>query len=181
MKIYTKTGDAGMSGLYSGDRVSKADDVFACLGDIDELNATLGVVSSYSCPKTVCQQLSLVQAWLIDAGACIATPAKDAAARKVQRTRFDASNSGTLEGWIDVLDSQLPKLTRFILPSGGVCAAHLHLARTVCRRAERSLVRLGREEELANVRVFVNRLSDYLFMAARAVATEPEVEYRRSA
>ena len=181
MKIYTKTGDAGMSGLYSGARVSKADDVFDCLGDVDELNAMLGVASSSACPDGVRQQLSLVQAWLIDAGACIATPAEDASAGKVQRTRFDARHSGAVEGWIDALDAQLPKLTRFILPSGGVCAAHLHLARTVCRRAERSLVRLGREDELADVRVFVNRLSDYLFMAARVAATEPEVEYRRSA
>ena len=177
MRIYTKTGDGGESGLYSGTRLSKADGVFDALGGMDELNASLGVAASSACPPDIGAQLRAIQGWLIDCGACVATPEADAAARKVQRTRFSSQPSRELEAWIDALDAKLPQLTRFILPSGGTCASQLHMARTVCRRAERALVGLGRADELASVRVFVNRLSDFMFMAARAAATEPEVEH----
>lgn len=183
MKIYTKTGDQGHTGLYSGARLSKADPVFACLGDLDELNAALGMAMSTPCEAPIKSQVRIIQGWLIEAGSCVATPDDSGSSRaKVQRTRFDDVRVARLEAWIDDLDKRLPKLTRFILPSGGQAASALHFARSVCRRAERALVALdGRDEELAGVLMFLNRTSDFLFMAARAAATDPEIEYRREA
>jgi cob(I)alamin adenosyltransferase len=181
MRIYTKTGDAGESGLYTGARLPKCDAVFDCLGTLDELSAFLGVAASTAeCPAHVDDQLRTLQGWLLDAGSCVATPSagRDDDDRKVRRTRFDAGRTTTLERWIDDLDRDLPRLTRFILPSGGPCASHLHVARAVCRRAERALVALpGRERELSEPRIFLNRLSDYLFVAARTSAIELETEH----
>ena len=194
MRIYTKTGDGGTSSLYNGERRSKDDAVFEALGDVDELNSVIGVC------RHVCRgmgedgglgaQLEEVQSRLLDVGSAVATPIPTEeeagpASGKMARARFPEGVTERVEAWIDGLDAQLPPLTTFILPSGGAAASQLHLARTVCRRAERKVARLaigGGVEP--SVLTFMNRLSDYLFNAARFAAKaagEEEVTYKKAA
>jgi cob(I)alamin adenosyltransferase len=188
-KIYTKTGDEGESSLYNGQRKPKSDGVFAALGDIDEVNACIGAATEHC--KTgpgesglrVATQLGEIQSRLLDVGSAIATPLDTSSERKVAVVAFDESASDKLEGWIDEMDADLPALRAFILPSGGLAAAQLHVARAVCRRAERSVVSLGTESVSQSVRIYLNRLSDYLFTAARFVAKgagEPETTYKKN-
>ena len=190
-KIYTKTGDKGTSSLYNGQRKAKTDAVFTALGDVDEVNAHLGVVAAHcqeAAPPTdahalVATQLAEIQARLLDVGSAIATPLDESSARKVAVVTFDANAATSLEEWIDDMDDQLPPLKSFILPSGGVAAAQLHVARSVCRRAERAVVALGDDAVPQDVRQFMNRLSDYLFTAARFVAFAtgaPETTYQKA-
>lgn len=116
-------------------------------------------------------QLHAIQSRLLDAGSAIATPPSSSKASKVARTAFDPDAAAQLEGWIDAMDTELPRLTGFILPSGGTTAAALHVARSVARRAERTVTPLARDGATdASVAVFLNRLSDYLFTAARRAA-----------
>jgi len=186
MKIYTKTGDKGTSQLYSGERRSKDDDVFNALGATDELNASIGVAREYCvmADNGLADQLEEIQSRLFDLGAAIATP-PTAADRKKARTQFEEEHITKLEEWIDTWDEQLAPLTNFILPSGGLSATHLHVARGVCRRAERTVIPLFAAEQVApEVARFLNRLSDYLFVAARTasrVEDKPEVIWKKSA
>lgn len=191
MKIYTKTGDKGTSSLYNGERRSKTDDVFKALGDVDELNSLLGIAREHIGESTVDTQIQEIQSRLLDVGSCIATPPESSSESKRQRVEFESVHVERLESWIDEHSETLPALTQFILPSGGLAASHLHLARAVCRRAERSVIACyvsHGDQEIAQassdnrVRVYLNRLSDYLFTIARVCAfkeNRPEVTYRK--
>lgn len=193
MKIYTKTGDKGTSSLYNGERRSKTDDVFKALGDVDELNSLLGIAREHIGESTVDTQIQEIQSRLLDVGSCIATPAETSSESKRQRVEFESDHVERLESWIDEHSEALPALTQFILPSGGLAASHLHLARAVCRRAERSVIacylspadgdhETNQASSDGRVRVYLNRLSDYLFTVARVCAfkeNRPEVTYRK--
>lgn len=167
MKIYTRTGDKGTSGLFGGDRVSKDDSRLHAYGTLDELNAIIGsALSMEEVPKNIREQLLRVQHLLFEMGADLATPLSSKA--KIKRLQPDLATM--MEGWIDELEETLPPLTSFILPGGSLSGAKLHEARTVCRRAERWIVTLKDKEPInKNLILIVNRLSDYLFVAARAV------------
>ena len=183
-KIYTKTGDLGSSSLFNGQRKSKDDRIFAALGDSDELNAALGVaceqckVNGGERTAVIIPQLVTVQSRLLDLGSAIATPLTQSSDARLKRATFDDNGESTaqLEQWIDDMDAELAPLRNFILPGGGVASASLHVARAVCRRTERSVVPLvldGECEPLANI--YLNRLSDYLFQAARYAARSDTV------
>jgi len=171
IKIYTKTGDHGESSLFTGERRSKDDSVFHALGTADELNSFIGLAREHcvSCRNGLEDKLQTIQSLLLDIGANIATPRKssDADAR-LQRTDFPKTHVAILEQWIDELDAQLPSLRNFILPSGGLAAAHLHISRSVCRRAERIVTPMVHNGDVSPaVGQYLNRLSDFLFVAAR--------------
>lgn len=166
MKIYTRTGDAGSTGLFGGPRVSKDDDRIEAYGTIDELNAVLGMVRSAEIPGDIDAQLEEVQHELFAIGAELATPDPD----EHQMRLIDSHKIARLEEWIDAHEHGVPPLKQFILPAGTAGASHLHLARSVCRRAERRVVTLARRHEAAvseELMTYLNRLSDYLFVVSR--------------
>lgn len=185
IRVYTRTGDAGTTSLFNGERKSKDELYFQALGDVDELNANIGLAREHCDLEGVGIELQLVeiQSRLLDAGSAVATPQRASSPEKILRSSFP-DHAAQLETWIDVMDDTLPPLRNFILPSGGLASAQLHIARTVCRRAERALVPLVREGDLdATVMKYVNRLSDYLFVAARfaaANARKPEQVYKKA-
>ena len=157
MKIYTKTGDRGETSLFGGARVAKNDPRIEAYGTIDELNSFAGVARASWPSSPIDAQLARIQSDLFDIGAHLASPGS---------TRFtgaDPARIAELESAIDAMESELQPLRNFILPGGCAAAAHLHVARTVCRRAERLVVALHDEPSI----VYLNRLSDYLFVAAR--------------
>lgn len=166
MKIYTKTGDRGETGLFGGPRVPKDDVRIEAYGTVDELNAFLGQARSEELPAEVDQALARAQNCLFTIGAELATPRADR-----QRTAgISPAAVEELERAIDALEAALPPLREFILPGGSRSAAALHVARSVCRRAERRVVTLGRQDIGAvseTAICYLNRLSDYLFVAAR--------------
>lgn len=170
-RVYTKTGDAGTSSLFNMERKPKDDDFFQALGDTDELNANLGVCREYLVAQglsTTASQLEEIQSRLFDVGSHIATPRATSSAAQLARTGFSEEHTVQLEKWIDEMEVELPALKNFILPSGGLASAHLHVARAVCRRAERRVVPIvahGDAEQC--VQKYLNRLSDYLFVCAR--------------
>jgi cob(I)alamin adenosyltransferase len=177
--LYTKTGDAGETGLFDGTRVSKADARVDAYGEVDELNALLGVVRTQEPGDRIDEMLDRIQRDLFAVGAALADPRHRIAARVVKAALGD-EDVARLEGWIDELDAAVPPLRRFILAGGSVPGATLHLARTVCRRAERRIIGLGPEGPDPATLVYVNRLSDLLFAMARAVNHSlgvPEVEW----
>jgi cob(I)alamin adenosyltransferase len=179
VKIYTRTGDDGDTGLFDGTRVSKSDPRVAAYGDVDELNAWLGFVRASSDDNDVTTMLEQIQRDLFGLGARLADPAKRIAER-VTKAAVGSGDIARLETWIDRLDSELPPLRRFILAGGSPTGAALHVARTVCRRAERSIVALGSDAIEPELLVYVNRLSDLLFVMARAVnrrTAAPELEW----
>ena len=166
MKIYTKTGDDGDTGLFGGARVSKASARVEAYGTVDELNATLGLARAASDHEDLDVLLGAIQSELFTLGAELATvPGKEAA---LGIPLLDASDIARLEEAIDVSEGSLAPLKNFVLPAGTPTAAALHLARTVCRRAERAVVGLPEGEGArAELRVYLNRLSDLLFSLAR--------------
>jgi len=174
VKIYTKTGDGGETGLFGGGRVAKDSPRVAAYGEVDELNATLGAARAAGVGALDGLSQTL-QEQLFTVGAVLATP---------RGTKADAHIPHIKPEWIvdmetamDALDAELPKMTHFILPGGTAGAAALHLSRTVCRRAERKAVPLVRDGTVdAQVVQFLNRLSDLLFMLARAVNHRAGVE-----
>ena len=179
MKIYTKTGDDGETGLFDGTRVSKSDARVAAYGDVDELNATIGLARStlLSQDQQFVEMLEQIQRDLFALGSRLADPSHKIAGRVV-KAAVTADDISRLEGWIDRLETELPPLRRFILPGGASAGATLHVARTICRRAERAMVALGGLDR--DLLVYVNRLSDLLFVMARAAnarAGTPEVEW----
>lgn len=181
MKIYTKTGDRGETSLYGGTRVSKASARVDSYGTIDELNAFIGVAKSQISTPEIIGQLKKIQFDLFTAGSEAATPAdKLLLANGKPRLPLVISEAEIteLEDWMDAMEDQLEPLQFFILPGGGSAAAALHVARTVCRRAERSLVLLNDTEPVRPELIkYLNRLSDYLFVLARYVSKlhgEPE-------
>lgn len=172
-KIYTKTGDKGFSSTFTGERRPKEDLLFEALGNTDELSSAIGLAREYCLDKghTFTGQLDKIQCILQDVGSNIATPQSSARDSHIKRTKFTNSSTTDLENWIDQFTEELPPLTNFILPSGGKGSAALHLARAICRRAERSVAPIVRSGEAdQDVAKFLNRLSDYLFTVARYVA-----------
>lgn len=163
MKIYTKTGDQGETGLFGGGRVSKDSLRVNAYGEVDELNAVLGVARAIGLDTRLDALLARIQAELFVVGADLATPGE---AKYIPR--MNAERVALLEQEIDQFEQELEPLKQFILPGGALVAAQLHLARTVCRRAERGVVTLAAHEAVnPHVLVYLNRLSDWLFTLAR--------------
>jgi cob(I)alamin adenosyltransferase len=167
VKIYTKTGDAGETGHFDNTRVSKADARVDAYGEVDELNAWLGVVRASGLDADLDRVLQDVQRDLMAVGGRRAAPRAGFAAR-VDMAALDGAAVARLERVIDDLDGELPALSAFVLPAGAPMAAHLHVARAVCRRAERRVVGLAGPVDPVVI-VYLNRLSDLLFTMARAV------------
>jgi len=185
LKIYTKTGDSGETGLFGGMRVSKADPRVGAYGDVDELNAWLGLARATlltTDDKELAAMLEQIQRDLFAVGARLADPGRQIANR-VTKAAVTPDDIGRLEGWIDALESALPPLRRFILAGGSHAGAALHVARTICRRAERAMVALLAGDTHAfepDLLIYVNRLSDLLFVMARRAnqrAGTPEIEW----
>tara|TARA_R110002051_G_scaffold34256_3_gene76368 strand:+ start:101278 stop:101853 length:576 start_codon:yes stop_codon:yes gene_type:complete len=175
MKVYTKTGDNGTTGLFGGTRVPKHHIRIDSYGTIDELNSWLGLIRNQDINKTYQNQLIQIQEHLFVVGAILATdPEKETLKNGEQRlkiTKVGVEEIQFLENAIDEMDNQLPQMTHFILPGGHTTVSYCHIARTVCRRAER-LATLLFESEAFDVSVlsFINRLSDYLFVLARKLS-----------
>lgn len=168
MKIYTKTGDTGDTGLFGGGRVGKDHPRVEAYGDVDELNATLGLVRALEPMPRIDEVIVPVQRDLFSIGALLATPDRDKMRASLEKARIDEGRIRELEAAIDHCDAELDPLRSFIVPGGTAKAASLHVARTICRRAERRVVSLRHTEEIPEiVVVFLNRLSDLLFMLAR--------------
>jgi cob(I)alamin adenosyltransferase len=182
VKIYTRTGDAGETGLFDGTRVPKCDARVSTYGDVDELNAWLGFVraavgDSASGGLGLAGMLEQIQRDLFALGSRLADPSHKIAGR-ITKAAIAPDDITRLEGWIDELEKDLPPLRRFILPGGSTAGAALHVARTVCRRAERAMVALGGVDP--DLLVYINRVSDLLFVMARAANQRhgsPEVEW----
>ena len=167
MKIYTKTGDAGQTGLFGGARVSKASERVSSYGQIDELNSVVGLARAHGIESRKDAWLARIQSELFDLGAELSTVQEKQA--MVAQHHLDETDIGKLEAEIDELEAQLAPLKAFVLPGGSATASALHLARTVCRRAERALVALAEHEPVRpEVLRYVNRLSDLLFVMARS-------------
>lgn len=178
--LYTKTGDKGITSLYNGQKLPKNDIHFDVVGTLDEVSSAISLFyveydHAYILKENieskqsneVHNRLEWVQSRLLDLGSHVATPIDTTSSNsKLERTLFDEEHVKTLERWIDEYDSQLPKLTNFILPRGS-----LHLARSVCRRSERLMVELMENRKISeHAFVFINRLSDFLFVCARYVS-----------
>ena len=160
-KIYTRKGDDGTTGLASGERVSKDCLLIKAQGDLDELNSSIACVRAYSDDKKIDTLLIAVQHHLFNVGGELSAPQCDLTS---------ANDVQWLESWIDYFNTDLPALKEFILPGGDAAVAHCHLARTVCRRAERNLVEWSRDNPVrAELIQYINRLSDLLFVLARVI------------
>jgi len=158
-RVVTRTGDDGSTGLGDGTRVPKDAPRVAALGDLDELNSAIGCVLALAVPQPVREALAAAQNDLFDLGGEVSIPG---------RTALVAAHLQRLDGWVEALNSGLPPLEEFVLPGGDPAAAACHLARAVCRRAERSLVALSRDEAVSALALqYLNRLSDLLFVLAR--------------
>ena len=173
--LYTGTGDGGETALVDGTRVSKNAPRVAAYGDVDELNATLGVALAAGLDSELVEIVSEVQRDLFALGAQLADP-RARVTQRVPKTTLDEANVRRLEAWIDALNADLPPLRRFVLPGGTPGGAALHLARVVCRRAERAIVELGVEAVPVEFLKYVNRLSDLLFVLARTANYRREVK-----
>jgi len=173
MKIYTKTGDAGTTALYGGKRLSKAELRIEAYGTVDELNSFLGMVTTYMEEKEYTDLLHNIQSRLFDIGTHLAAePGK----KNLILPEIPDASITLLEQYIDKMNERLPELKFFILPGGNKAAAACHVARTVCRRAERCVVRLSEVDETEPVLMqYLNRLSDFLFVLARKLAHDAGV------
>jgi cob(I)alamin adenosyltransferase len=179
VKIYTKTGDSGDTSLCDGTSVSKTDPRVVAYGDVDELQACLGVARAAGLPADLNEMCVSLQRDLFALGARLADPSHKIA-KRVEKIVINDESVSRLEGWIDKLDAEIPPLRHFILSDGSAGGASLHLARTVCRRAERAILSLGKDAVEPVVVVYVNRLSDLLFTMARAAnhrANSPETPW----
>lgn len=173
MKIYTGGGDRGKTSLFSGERVAKCDDRIAAYGDVDELSSVLGVlVAAMPDSFGAIEEIHEIQSCLLKAGAWLATTPESHSVELLED--FGESPGKMLETAIDRMEENLPPLKEFILPGGHMASAFAHMARTVCRRAERSVIRIQDDagegkagEQVREMIVFLNRLSDYLFVCAR--------------
>ena len=185
VKVYTRTGDAGKTSLYGGKRVPKSYLRVEVYGTIDELNSYIGLACEYL-SENLTEDLSLcieedlrtIQRTLMDIMSYIATPREESSNLnfKQRRTELDENIVLELEDRIDNIDSQLPPLRNFILPSGGKGATHLHVCRSIARRAERRVVALNSDRIVIQ---YLNRLSDYFFVCARLISTG-EIIYQKS-
>jgi cob(I)alamin adenosyltransferase len=167
VKIYTKTGDGGETSLFDGTRVPKTDPRVVAYGEVDELQAALGVAAAAGLDPQLAGMVVTLQRDLFALGARLADPSHRIAPR-VTKIVIDDSSVSRLEGWIDALDAELPPLRHFVLSGGCPGGAALHLARTICRRAERAALALGEAAVEPIVRIHLNRVSDLLFVMARA-------------
>ena len=179
MKIYTRTGDSGETGLFDGTRVPKSNPRVGAYGEVDELGACLGAARAILVDEDLRSMLERIQRDLFAIGARLADPAHRIAGR-VTKAAVGTEDIARLEGWIDTLEATLAPLRRFILAGGSPGGATLHMARTICRRAERAMVGLGADAFEPELLTYVNRLSDLLFVMARAAnqrAGVPELEW----
>ena len=177
MKIYTRSGDGGETGLFGGARVSKASARVASYGDVDELNSVLGLARSSPIDAERDALLEAIQSELFNLGAELASDPEKSGAKRARSAQIDDAEIAKLECAIDDAERELDPLKTFILPGGCVTAARLHHARTVCRRAERSVVGLGASEVVRPEIVrYLNRLSDLLFVLARLANAREEIE-----
>lgn len=168
MKIYTRTGDRGETALFGGGRVSKSHHRVEAYGTVDELNAVLGRTLAKLTDDEIRLRVGQIQHDLFAVGSILASPPKEGGDRPAHVPPFPEDRVDEMEAWMDQAQSELPPLRNFILPGGSEGSAELHLARTVCRRAERRVVALAHEEpDAAEVVTFLNRLSDLLFVFAR--------------
>ncbi len=180
MKLYTKSGDDGTTGLFSGARVSKDHPRIESYGTIDEFNATLGMCAA-ACDvgnvlhRRLLEILARLQSRMFDIGADLATPEGAKNESKIQR--IGQEHVEEVEHWIDEIDGANTPLTAFVMPGGTELASRLHLARTICRRAEREMIHLSHSEPVGNwIIMYVNRSSDFLFAAARLVNKDSGVQ-----
>ncbi|TNE73903.1 cob(I)yrinic acid a,c-diamide adenosyltransferase [bacterium] len=164
MKIYTKNGDKGVTSLFGGEKVLKNHARIEAYGTVDELNSVLGVIHSFEPIEYIKEKLTAIQKELFVIGADLATPNS----KKSHVVRINEVSIANMESYIDEMDAELPALTTFILPSGTQAATQLHVARTVCRRAERAVLSAMHSEEINPlVLQYLNRLSDLFFVMAR--------------
>jgi cob(I)alamin adenosyltransferase len=165
-RIYTKSGDEGKTSLGDGRRVPKTDLRIVAYGGVDELNSVIGIAVASGVPQTIATRLTHIQNDLFDLGADLCVPETPAAGP--ERLRVNAAQVTTLENWIDEATAQLAPLKSFVLPGGALPSAHLHQARTVCRRVEIGVLRLAEVEPInPQTLIYLNRLSDLLFVWAR--------------
>ena len=164
--IYTKTGDGGSTALVDGSRVKKDSKRIEAYGNVDELSSVLGLIASgQDCPDEIKGEITHIQHVMFEIGGYLATPQPQDSERVLPGIKEETEK---IEGWIDSLDERLPKLNSFIIPGGTELGCRCHQARTVCRRAERHIIALGTTEYVdPEVVAYINRLSDYLFVAAR--------------
>ena len=168
MKIYTRTGDEGETGLFGGGRVSKDHPRVAAYGDIDELNSVIGLVRATGPAELFQDLLQTIQQDLFAIGGHLATPDPERVQKALEKAALSEERVAQFERAMDDAERELAPLRAFVLPAGSPKAAALHVARTVCRRAERSVVSLARETEVPGLfLVYLNRLSDLLFTLAR--------------
>ena len=168
MKIYTRTGDTGETALFGGGRVPKDHPRVAAYGDVDELNSTIGVVRAAEPAELFDSLLASIQQDLFAIGGHLATPDPERVAKALAKAALSPARVGEFERVMDEAEQELAPLRAFVLPAGTAKAAALHLARTVCRRAERSVVRLAHTDPVPELFVvYLNRLSDLLFTLAR--------------
>ena len=170
VKIYTRTGDKGDTGLFGGGRVRKDDPRVEAYGDVDELNAAIGLARSMAPVPRIDEVLAPIQRDLFSIGALLATPHPEKVREQLQKARLDDDRIAQLEREIDRAEQELEPLTAFIIPGGTPKSAALQLARAVCRRAERRVIALAQHQDVtlpAIVVVYLNRLSDLLFTLAR--------------
>ena len=179
-KIYTRTGDDGTTGLVDGSRVSKADLRVQAYGDVDETNAVIGLVRVHLENRRLDDMLARIQNDMFDLGADLATPMPKAGeADSEYALRMVPEQSTRLEQELDTLNADLDPLTSFVLPGGSPPAAYLHQARTVCRRAERLSVALAKDTDVNPAAIqYLNRLSDFLFVAARWCNDQGETDVK---
>ncbi|HSC58724.1 MAG TPA: cob(I)yrinic acid a,c-diamide adenosyltransferase [Gemmatimonadales bacterium] len=168
MKIYTRTGDAGETGLFGGGRVSKHHPRVAAYGDVDELNSAIGVVRATPPVAFHDDLLQSIQRDLFSLGGHLATPHPEKVRKALEKAELSEERVSVFEQAIDQAEQELTPLKAFVLPAGAPKAAALHLARTICRRAERSVVALAEKDEVPDLfLIYLNRLSDLLFTLAR--------------
>ncbi len=166
-RIYTRSGDAGETGLANATRIAKKDSLIASIGDIDELNAHIGMIRVLQDSQSIDQQLAVIQHQLFDLGAQVA---------QYHERPIRSQDIAQLEHWIDDHQTKLAPIKQFILPAGNHAGTQTHLARSICRRAERSLWQSHGDHELpAETMQYLNRLSDYLFVLSRILNTADEV------
>lgn len=175
MKIYTKTGDDGTTGLVGGSRVKKYDLRLEAYGTIDELNAVIGVIRSLELPDDVVDILNKIQNKLFNIGSLLASD--DKGAEFTAKLSVTEANIKDLEIAIDKYQKQLPELTHFVLPGGNLTSAQCHVARTVCRRAERRILEFAEQSKVqTEIIIYINRLSDFFFVLSRKLAFDNNIE-----
>ncbi len=163
-KYYTGRGDDGTTGILSGKRVSKADKLIEAIGNLDELNSAIGVAMSHTDDELVSGELRAIQNDIFVLGANLASSSNE---KKTDKAQMKPDSLGRLETSIKALGGEMPELKQFVLPGGSVASSHLHLARAMARRSERSVIAASSENKVdGNVIAYLNRLSSYLFVAA---------------